>query len=221
MKRHFSALTVLSITFLFAQPTTTALKVGTLGVGVDLVVPYSADISFRLNANGFSYNDNRTIDQIDYDSTLSLKSLGVLVDYYPQQSGFRLSGGLYINGNRLEGSATPTASQTLQIGNDTYTANEIGRLDTAIEPSQTISPYIGLGWESKKGIKEWSVSLDLGVIYQGSPDVKAEATINPSVPDAIRTQIESNIEIERQNIANEVKDYQWYPVIMIGFTYTF
>ena len=221
MIRQLSLMASLSVALLFAQPAAVSLKVGTLGVGADIVIPYKPDVSFRLNANGFSYNDTRTIDQIDYDSTLSLKSLGVLADYYPQQSGFRLSGGLYLNGNQFEGSVTPNASQTLQIGNDTYTANEIGRLDTAIEPSQTISPYIGFGWESKKSPGEWGFVFDLGVIYQGSPKIDATATVNPSVPQPIKDEIDANIEIERQNIANEVKDYKWYPVIMIGFNYTF
>ena len=196
------------------------LKFGTLGVGVDVARAINDRFALRLNVNGLRYSRQETIDDVDYDGTISLLTVGGLVDYHPFTNAFRISAGAYYNGNKFSGTATPSATQTLNIGNNTYTGAEIGRLDAQVDFNK-FAPYLGIGWGSDARQEGWGFSFDLGVMYQGSPQVDATAAINASLPAAVKQAILDDIEVEKQNIQDDVKNYKWYPVIMIGVNYTF
>jgi len=198
-----------------ADKTNTAIKAGTLGIGLDISKMMNDKIAIRANINGLKYNRNEVLDDISYDADLKLMTVGVLADYYPMDNNFRISGGVYYNGNQLDATAVP--AQSVTIGNTTYTPAQIGRLDTSVDFNKVV-PYIGIGWGSKEDRKGWGFSLDAGVLYQGTANVTAKAVT--TIP-GLQTQLDQDVEIERKKIEDDMSDYKWYPVIMFGFNYTF
>ncbi len=198
----------------------TAFKAGTLGIGMDISRMVTDKIGLRTNINGLRVNRSKNLDDISYDATLTLLTVGVLADYYPFDNSFRLSGGAYYNGNKLKGTATPASTESIDIGDHTYNGSEIGRLDTKVDFNK-IAPYIGMGWGNKAVKKGWGFTLDIGALYQGSPTIYAKAVPNPSLPQATKDQIAADVEKERQQIKNDANDFKWYPVVMIGVNYTF
>jgi hypothetical protein len=198
-----------------------ALKGGTLGAGLDISHMISNSFAIRANINGLSYNDTRDISDIDYDTDLNLLTVGLLGDYYPFENNFRLSAGVYYNDNHAEGTYTPTAGSSFEFGGNTYTSSQIGKIDTSADYDDTVAPYIGIGWGNKSNSSGWGFTFDVGALYQGSTQVHTDPTINPNLPTAIKNQIKADIEIERQEIEDDIKDYKWYPVIMIGINYSF
>lgn len=194
-----------------------SLKAGTLGAGLDISRMLTDNIGVRLNINGLSYNDTRDVSDINYDADLKLFTAGILADYYPIDNNFRVSGGVYYNDNHADGTFVPTTSFT--FGNNTYTPADIGQVDAGAYYDNNIAPYIGIGWGGKDVSRNgWSFSLDVGALYQGSTQVYANATVNNPL---LAAQIKSDVENERQQIEDDIKDYKWYPVIMVGVTYTF
>ncbi len=197
-----------------------ALKVGTLGIGADISRMVTDKIGLRVNINGLRVNRAEDLDDVSYDATLTLLTVGVLADYYPFDNAFRLSGGAYYHGNKFEGTATPAATETIDIGDNTYTGAQIGRLDTKVDFNK-FAPYLGMGWGNKAVEKGWGFTFDIGALYQGSPSVYAKAVPNAALPQATKDQIAADVEKERKQIEDDVTDYKWYPVVMIGVNYTF
>ena len=204
---------------------TTSFKVGTLGLGLDLSIPMTEELNIRLSINGFSYSKDGTEEDLDYDGTAQLLTVGALADYYPyEESTFRLTAGVYYNGNETEAEAIPT-SGTYEINNVTYQADEIGALDGVVD-FDGFAPYLGLGWGGRSVEPGWGFTFDIGAMYHGEPNVSMEATRGPGIPndeagDAYFAELESNVEAERQTIENDLAEFKFYPVIMIGATYTF
>jgi len=184
------------------------LKIGTLGVGVDISRAINPNLAIRLNlVNYFKYNKKKKIGQVNYDAHLKLLSAGLLLDYFPSDtSTFRITTGAYYNKNKLYGTATSTTN--IKIGNTTYPY--VAKVDTEIT-FKKFAPYLGIGWGNKPSKNSWQFSFDLGVMYQGSPKVSLSAPgVNPS-----------DIVAEEAKINKDVKKYKWYPVVSIGISKSF
>jgi len=198
-----------------------ALKVGTLGMGLDLSIPINNKFNVRVNLNGASYSDDTTESGIKYEYDLDLLTAGVLVDYYPMEnSQFRVTGGVYYNGNELEMCGKPDVAG-ITVGNITYTANQVGSLNAKVE-FDDVAPYIGIGWGNtvKKG--GWSFNADVGIMYQGEPDVTLTPIYGPLITNAgLQAPIDAQVKIEEAQLQDELDDYKIYPVISVGVTYTF
>ncbi len=197
---------------------TVALKLGTLGVGIDVSTVVGENTAIRFNVNGLQYNRVEEIDDINYDGTLNLLTAGILVDYFPVEAyAFRVSGGAYYNGNKFTGIATPTTTTNVEINGVTYGIDDVGQLDTEITFNK-VAPYIGLGWGNDADIRGWGFSLDVGAMYLGTPKADLEVTVNNPI---LETQIRDDVEAEKQTLLDEIEKYKVYPVIMLGVNYTF
>jgi len=194
------------------------LKLGTLGVGIDVSTAISENTAIRLNLNGLKYSRTEEIDDINYDGTLTLLTAGILVDYFPvEEYAFRVSGGAYYNGNKFTGIATPTTTTNIEINGITYGINDVGQLDTEITFNK-VAPYIGLGWGNDVRTEGWGFSLDVGAMYHGTAKADLDVTVNNPTLEA---QIRNDVAAEKQTLLDEIEKYKVYPVIMLGVNYTF
>ena len=215
-----STLLIFSTSLLMAQTPielNTALKAGTLGYGFDVSTPINESLSARFNLNGLSYTDSQNSDGNDFSGTLDLFTAGALVDYYPFENNFRLSSGLYYNGNGFAGTVTPSSTLKIDINNKEYSSAELGHLDSTVS-FNTIAPYVGLGWGNDAHDKGWGFTFDLGVMYHGTPSVNLSAVdVNPLVAN----EVENNLIIEEQNANNDLSSFKFFPVLALGVNYSF
>lgn len=221
MKKIVStALLILSTTLLVADEVkeyNTAMKLSTLGLGFDISTPINDKLSARFNLNGASYSDTQSEDGNDYEGSLELLTAGILLDYYPFQNNFRLSSGVYYNGNGFTGSVTPTSTTTVEIGGTTYTNADIGSLNTDIS-FNSLAPYLGLGWGNNARDKGWGFTFDLGAMFHGTGEANLNATV---IDQRIANLIASDIAKEEQDINDNLADIKVYPVVSIGVNYSF
>jgi hypothetical protein len=199
----------------FAGSTAITGKAGTLGAGLELMHYFNPSFSGRVGFNSFSYDFTRTDDDIRYDYELDLSTFSMLVDWHPMEGPFFLTTGVFSNGNELNSVAQPGGSYT--IGDTTYTAAEIGRLQGTVDfPS--VAGYLGVGVGSAfdQG-RHWGWLLDAGVLFQGSLDVKLEA----DSPLAANPQLQADLKAEEESLKDELEDYRYYPVISLGVSYQF
>ena len=206
------------------------LKAGTLGIGLDVAMPLSDHFSLRGNVNGFKYdftdviNDALPAGAIDFGTVtggdMELLTAGILVDYFPWQTGLRVSAGAYYNANKF--TITGDATTGITINNTIYPNTAINSATATLE-FDNLAPYLGLGWGSDTRTKGWGVSFDLGVMYHGTPQGTLTVDTKATITAAETATLTPGLVTANNDIATELDktEFKFYPVIMIGLTYSF
>ena len=153
--RASTVLSMVVLSVLLCQPAAAekggvslGVNAGTLGIGDDITIGLAPKANIRSKANGFKYKYDSTQDGIAYKFDLGLLSALSVLDLHPTEGGFRLSGGLMLNKNKIDADAHPSSSYT--IGSTTYTPAEVGTMTGKLD-FKTIAPYVGLGWGNGVG----------------------------------------------------------------------
>ena len=211
--------------FLAASPAAWAdvgllLKAGTLGAGLDVSKGISESLALRLQANALTYDRDITESDVDYSADLELKSVGLLLDWHPFSGVFRVSAGAYWNGNEATAVGRSTGG-TYEINGVTYPSAAVGSLNGQID-FESVAPYFGIGFGSApKAGRGMTFSFDLGVFYQGEPNVGLTAVCGVGVSAFTCTQIQNDVVAEEASLQDDLKDYKFYPVVSFGIGYRF
>jgi hypothetical protein len=234
MKKTLFSL-IVGISFLFGQYSTSTitknsiatkdgndsfavvLKLGTLGLGMDFEYIHNSFLGLRANINGFSYQGSGFLEENEYNFLIDLKTAGLLVDYHPWQNAFRLSLGMYNNLTKVDATIKPSTGEMV-IGDHVYESRQIGDIYTNILLNKT-NPYLGLGFSSTdtKGVH---MTLDVGVLYIGSPKAKMTAKAAKGY-EGLQDILDKEVEIEEKNINEDIAKYKYYPVVSVGMQYKF
>ncbi len=210
-----------------AQDTDNArLKVGvtagSLGVGPEVSYRFSNNVGVRGNLTSLSISRDIELDDINFDASLKLASGGAMIDVYPFGGGFRVSGGLRVNGNRVRGIAKPNAGASYEIDGTTYTAAEIGTL-TAETKINKVAPTltIGYGGGMSKGLV---FGIEAGALFQGSVKIKpltiTGTCAGASAPPSCAT-IAADLDAERLSVNEDIDNYKVYPILQLSIGYRF
>jgi hypothetical protein len=211
----FALLLVFPFSLVYAQNISMALKASTLGVGLEAEKTFTDSFGGRIGINYFTYDDTWTKDDIDYNYDLNLLSVSALLDWHPFKGSFRISGGALYNGNDIDLDAKTVA--TYQIGGTTYTSANIGNLTGNVDFND-IAPYLGIGWDTTFGkSKKFGFLLELGAIYQGSPEVD----LSISGPLSGNQALQNDLQTEEDNLQKELDNFEYYPVLAVGFNYRY
>jgi hypothetical protein len=190
-------------------------RAGTLGLGGDLVVNLFRDVNFRAGIGVFSFDYDSTINGLDYQFNLDLRTFPLTIDWYPFHGAFHVSGGVIVNDTDLDYRAK--SSTTVEVGDQTYTAAEAGTLLGSVD-FKRVAPYAGIGWGNPFGQdNRWGLMLDLGVAFTGSPDVTLRATGSLASDPTFQSELRK----EQQDIQDKVDDYKFYPVVSLSLYYRF
>ncbi len=197
----------------FADGHTFGARVGMLGLGIEYSYGLTDKIAIRGALNGSSYSFDATESSIDYEFDLDFDSLSVGLDVHPTTGPFRISFGLLQNDNSL--SAASLATQDITIGNTTYPAAEVGTLRGRVGFDST-APYVGLGWDWSRS-KKIGVSLDFGVVSQGTPIVALSAD-GPIAgdPDFLAELVREEAELQ-----SSLDDFDLFPYVSLGVSFKF
>ncbi len=197
------------------------VKGSTLGFGAELTKAFTPQINGRLGFNSFTYSDSQTEAGINYDGDLELQSTVALLDWHPFAGSFRVTAGYVFSNSELGLSANGTG-QTVDIGNaQNVTLNAANQLTGQVDIGS--GGYVGIGW-GNAGKKGFGVTVDLGVVFQGAPDVNLAAS--PSLVNAINAAPGSSgaaaeLAREEASLQQELDEFDQYPVIAIGLSYGF
>ena len=210
-----------------AEPIGITGKFGTLGFGLDATFKIKDDFNLRINANKGSLNLDASDSDLIVKGKFDLKSVGLLADYYPTNNKFRLSGGVYYNGNILE-SESSEVRNNVKIGSNYYDLTKDSKTNIEIE-TNNIAPYIGIGWgNTVTTLDSWSFNIDVGVLYQGNVKSSLQMSGTAKEHNTGKTiNLDTNqvflndVKDERNFIDKSTKGIEWYPVISIGVAYSF
>lgn len=189
------------------------VKAGTLGIGVEGTWRALPALDFRVGMNSYDYDDTGAQAGINYNATLNLETLYATANFSFPLTPFRLTAGVYSNGNELNMISAETGS--IDIGGITYTAAEIGTLSSKTSFSST-APYLGFGFDFTL-MNRVGLNLDFGVLWQGDPVV----TMNTTGLLANDPTFLSSLESERQQLEDDISSYKAWPVISLGVVFNF
>ncbi len=188
-------------------------KIGTLGWGGDLTLNMGKKANLRGGINLFNYDDTVDLDEATVDGNIDWQTIPVLLDWHPAASGFRISGGIVFNKNEISMTASP--NETLNFQGTDYTVQSLDGEVTFDE----ISPYLGVGYGDAVGGKgRFRFACDFGVMFHGEPDVLLQATAQNPV---VQSQLNKDLQLEKEEFQEDVDRFSVYPVISLGFSFTF
>lgn len=195
--------------------------IGTTGVGFHATIPLRENLNARLGLGYLGYSHEGSTRDMDYRLKLKANTYDALLDWYPsRESGFRITGGLAFNGNKIEARGEPDRNGNFTIGGNTYSAADVGAVKGKVSFNK-IAPYLGNGW-GRGGDKEkgWSFSTDVGVLFQGSARTTLRSS-GCSAGAAVCGQFGADLARENQALRKEADRFKLYPVVRIGVSYTF
>ena len=180
----------------------------------------------RVGINGFGLGFDLEDTDATYESDLNLFNVSTLADYHPiKNSGLRLSGGLIFSNNNVEGTATPTLNgeeATITIGDESFNANELVSVDADVDITNSVSPYVGLGWgnpvSGNKGLGFWA---NLGVVFGGSPEVNITPNTAENISSDVQQEIDEAVARETEELEDDIDFINVYPVVTLGLSYQF
>jgi hypothetical protein len=194
----------------FVSPT-----ISTLGLGVEAGLRLNELVGVRLGGNWLQFGFDRQIEEVDYEADATLGSIGTILDLHPFGGGFRVSGGARLNFNQAD--LTGRGEGTIEIDGQVFDAAEAGTIDGDVE-FDTFAPYLGIGYGGSLLGGALALTFDLGVLYQGSPDVSLTANAGSLADDPTFQAALAN---EEQDVEDDLEDFTLYPVIGLAATYRF
>ncbi len=222
MKKILAA-TALFLLFSQASYAETAvgLGIGTLGAKLHFSQSLSEDFSLRLEYNGANIDtegeaeSTTVVDGIDYDVELELSSFSLLLDWHPFNNTFRFTAGGLINDNRIR-AESDIGNNDVEIGDQVFTAAQVGQVRGDIT-FDSFAPYFGIGWGRVKK-KGFSFVADIGVAFQGEPEAELESFGGTLSNNQV---LLDEIDREEAELQEDLDDFELYPVLSVGFSYTF
>jgi len=195
------------------------VKAGTMGAGAEISAALVPNTRIRGGINYLTYEFDSTIDRINYDFDTQFNSISALLDIHPFGGAFFLSGGVYFNNNSVDVTGTvppesfPAAYQSFDFLADYVSIS--GEVEF-----MPVAPYVGLGWRSNSGETGWGLGVELGVLYQGAPDVK-NLRLNAPVDINDIGEVQQFLKQQEKDIEDELSWFEWYPVASLLLTYNF
>ncbi len=128
-----------------------------------------------------------------------------------------MTAGAYFGDKGLKLSATPT--QNVEIGNQTFTPAQVGTLKAEASLEDT-APFVGVGWDTtfQGSGPGMGFKFIVGAMFTGSPDVSMTSTGGTLSSDS---NFQAQLAIEEQNLQDDIDDYEIYPVVQAGLTWSF
>jgi len=196
------------------------IHAGTLGPGIDIAYNLSEKLNVRGVINSFNTDYDDQIDDFDYDFDADLQTAGLMLDWHLFSGGFRVTGGVLINNNELQGTATPQGGGSVEFGGQTFNASDFGDVTASVK-FEEVTPYLGIGWGNLFNGSRLSFTVDAGVVFQGTPEADISATAAPGAPAGTQALLDSAIDDEIVNVQNDLDNFELYPLIQVGLTYRF
>jgi hypothetical protein len=249
MRRSFLKRTVLTAcsiialgSFCFAQSSEikpklgVGAKVSSLGYGFEAATAVTHNSNVRGGFNMFRHDEGLSRDGINFGTELRLRSAEAHYDWFVGH-GFRLSPGLLLyNGNRIEGVATVPGSRQFTIGGNTYYSSPSDPVNGPFKVDlgkSKVAPMLTAGFGNllRRSGRRFSVTVEGGVVFQGSPNAHLDlgGSVGPTPAGPFfsvqsNAQVQADLRAEENKINTGASPYEdahtivkYYPVISLGF----
>jgi hypothetical protein len=223
MKNKILALVVAGLFPVMANASNFAAygSAGTNGLGLGAGTTINENFCARLGFNTFKINADQQDANGSYGVDLKLMTVSGLADYYPWAGKFRATAGAVYNGNKATITAQPTGGGSYVFNGQTYSSADVGSFAGEMT-FNSVAPYLGIGWGNPAAQdKQWGMTMDIGVLFQGAPNVSNTVTCGVGVPAPTCTQMQSDVAAGAAKLETDLKDFKYMPVVNVGISYRF
>jgi len=184
-----------------------ALRVGSLGPGIQVTVPVSSTLNVRAGGSLLPVSRTETFSDLEvetkFNADAKIGAVGAFLDYHPTGGFFRLSGGLFYNLLDVSGTGTPTESWFLD--EKEFTPERLGSLTVGVEYKNKVQPYVGIGFGNMSVGSRVTFLLDIGAVYTGAPEISMSGT-----------QMIAGTANWQGRLNEGISSFKWYPNFSLG-----
>jgi hypothetical protein len=187
---------------------------GTLGGGIQIDSRVTPNLGVRISKGHIGHSGSFEADGADFDVSGELDSTTALLDYYPNQGAFRVSGGMTL----FDFNMTAKSSYDLndEPGYVPAPGDDGMRTATTDVDYTKYAPAASIGWSGTVFDKAY-VSFDVGALYMKKADIRVEGTNNADFGDATNARLAN----DREKLADALADLNIYPTMQVAVGYTF
>jgi hypothetical protein len=208
------------------------IRLSTLGVGGEVAVEVVRKVNIRGGVNFFSYSRGYNNNGIHYAGDLRWLSTEAHLDFFPLGHGFHLSPGLIAyDNNHVNATATAPGGTQFTLNGVRYESDPTNAVNGTAKLSfnKTAPTFmIGFGNLVPRGGKHFSVNIEAGVAYQGSPKIALNLTGSACDTSGLNCQnvatnstIQTNVIGQQNKISNDLSPFKFYPLVSLSFGYRF
>jgi hypothetical protein len=157
---------------------------GNLGVGPEAGLRLNDHFGLRVGSNYISLENEREGQDPEFNFNVTPPAAGAMLDYYPFEGGFRLTGGLRYNAETPDLIEGP--SRAITLGGLPFTPSSSRSTGTG-QDYIGYAPYGGLGLQSRFWEGRLELVFDLGVYYHAT-SIRSSACPPPTVSDRAQTR---------------------------------
>lgn len=209
-----------------------AVKVSTLGIGVDTAFPVSEKTNLRVGFNAFTLNRSFDDDGLTLDAALRLRSFSAYFDWFAFGGGFHISPGVMLyNGNQVNAIATVPPGSSFDLGDEELYSSAANPVNgTARIAFEKVAPSLVIGWGNiiPRANRRWSIPFEIGVVYSRAPttDLNLGGTVcnrNGANCRSLATDpgLQADIAEQEATMDSDLSVLKFLPVISLGFSYKF
>jgi hypothetical protein len=189
-----------------------ALRLGTLGVGLEAGKQLTDHVAARVGFNFGTFNrSGNEQSNVSYDVNLKLQAGEALVDLYPSSRGtMHFTLGVITDPMKITGTGQPSASGTFNINNQAYSSAQVGTL-SAEGKFPGVLPYVGLGFGSpvhKGGRVSFLFDVGAGI---GKPTLSLTSSGAGN-----NAALRADLDAQRAKTQTDLDKLSVYPVVSIG-----
>ncbi|HKW18749.1 MAG TPA: hypothetical protein VJO35_14675 [Terriglobales bacterium] len=212
------------------------VKASLLGVGAEVATRVTHRTNARVGFNVLGYSRDFSKDGINYNGHLSFRSVEAHYDIFPWARSFHVGPGVlaYI-GNPITANALVPGNQSFTLGGHTYYSDPSAPMTASGKVNfNQVAPMITVGWGNlvRRDSKHFSIPVELGVAFQGSPKSTLSLAGNVCTPgpagslgttctSTSSSTVQSNVLSEQTKINKSMSPFKAYPIISVGFGYKF
>lgn len=187
--------------------------VGFPGLVLGYAQPIAPNVGLRGEyTGGLHLTKNGQHAGVDFEGKLKAQSVSALVDYFPTNSGFRVTGGVNFNDTKVSLNSVGGAGTI--SGKAVSLAGEFFDLEIK-QPS--VTPYLGLGYGFKPDARQtgWGFFADAGVMFG-----KFRTTTSTSLVGK-QGITQADVDAQTATVRDDVAKLSFLPKLSVGVSYRF
>ncbi|MET0273904.1 MAG: hypothetical protein ABW360_13035 [Phenylobacterium sp.] len=196
------------------SPVAVGAQIGTPGVGGEAQLKLNDSFVVRGDVDYLSFKHDEDWSGVEYDGKVKAKTGGAFADWHPGGGSFLVSAGAYFGQRKVDFSGQP--SGPVDIGGQTFTAAQVGRINGRAKLSKA-QPFAGVGWDNTFGGGAWGFRALAGVAFSKEPSVSLTSDGTLAADPAFQARLRQ----EEADIADDAKNFKYYPVLQVGLTRRF
>lgn len=212
------------------------VKAGLLGVGAEIGARVAHRVNVRGGFNVMGYSRTFNKDGVAYAGHLAFRTVEAHLDYFPWAKSFHISPGM------LAFIGDPVSARAFLPGNHSFTLGGQQYFSDPAAPATAkgklnfnqAAPTITVGWGNlvHRDSKHISIPVELGIAFQGSPkttlnysgnvcDAPSTSPLPNCRPVATDATVLAHVVSEEGKINHSLSPLKVWPIISVGFGYTF